>query len=454
MFRMTNPVRDYAWGSTTAFSRLFGLPPAGPQAELWMGAHPAAPSQVMLDGAPTGLDALCEHRPELLYAHGGFPYLFKVLAADRPLSIQTHPTRERAQAGFAAEDDAGIPLDSPRRSYQDPRHKPELVVAVEDFSALCGFRPGAAAAADVGALRDMLAGHPDEDLGDSAEALHRLAELLEAERLAEALELILRGERESFARAAEAVVAVLGDPDAADGTVPDAAALKRAAPDEPALSDAAADTLRRAGTAFPGDPGVIVALLLNRVDLSPGQALYLPAGNLHAYLHGVAVEIMANSDNVLRGGLTSKHIAVDELLTVTDATVLPVPWCLPEPVDEHRQRYAPDCEEFQLDHLSLAGEHHETAGAPAVVQLLPEGPGVLLCLRGEIHLEQDAEAAPDRDSTGSPGAGELSAAGEAALVLCPGESAFLTPGQAVLVRAEAEAEAFLATPGRAGPHGA
>ncbi|MDZ5076953.1 mannose-6-phosphate isomerase, class I [Nesterenkonia sp. HG001] len=416
MFRMTNPVRDYAWGSTTAFSRLFGLPADGPQAELWMGAHPAAPSQVVIDGAPTGLDALCERRPELLDGHDGFPYLFKVLAADRPLSIQTHPTRERAQAGFAAEEAAGIPRDSPRRNYKDTHHKPELVVAVEDFSALCGFRPSPAAAGDVAALRSLLA---DASAGSTADvpmlaALEQLEHLLEAERLAEALELILRGERGAFARIAAAVVEMLDE----------------SGPDEPGLDPMAADTLRRAGSAFPDDPGLLVALLLNRVDLSPGQALYLPAGNLHAYLHGVAVEIMANSDNVLRGGLTSKHIDVDELLAVTDATVLPVPWCTPASVDEHRRRYTPNCEEFQLEHLILGAHRRETGEETPAVRIRPDGPSVLLCLRGEIHVEGEAES-------------------RTSLVLRAGESAFLAPDEGVAVSAEAESEAFLAAPGRA-----
>ncbi|GAB3192611.1 mannose-6-phosphate isomerase, class I [Nesterenkonia suensis] len=421
-------MRDYAWGSTTAFSRLFGLPADGPQAELWMGAHPAAPSQVLLDESPTDLDALCAQHPELRVRQGGFPYLFKVLAADQPLSIQTHPTRERARAGYAAEEAAGVPLDSPQRSYKDTHHKPELLVAVEDFSALCGFRPGAEAAADVAALRDLLAARPglssrgegtrtETASAEVTEALDRLHHLVRGGWLAEALELILRGDRAAFARAADAVV------DLVEGI---------------GLSPSAADTLARAATAFPGDPGVIVTLLLNRVDLSPGQALYLPAGNLHAYLHGVAVEIMANSDNVLRGGLTSKHIDVDELLAVTDATVLPVPLFEPEPVGPGHVRYAPDCDEFQLERLHLGA-----AEGPAEVHVRAEGPGILLCLRGTIRVDRaDAEAATGQDHE-CPGQGVLE--------LRAGESAFLSTQETVRLRLsdpeQESAEAFLATPG-------
>lgn len=406
MLRMTNPVRHYAWGSATAFPRLFGMPADGPQAELWMGAHPAAPSEVLLDGARISLDHLPAHRPEMLGDLPELPFLFKVLAAEQPLSIQTHPTAERARAGYAAEEAAGVPLDSPRRRYVDAHHKPELVVAVEHFSALCGFRPGPEAAADVAAVADLLrtAGTGSEGPADTArvdEALNQLRTLLEAERLAEALELILRDAHGGFAQAADLVVP----------------ALESVRPGS-ALCDGAADTLRRAGGAFPGDPGVIVTLLLNRVDLSPGEALYLPAGNLHAYLHGVAVEIMASSDNVLRGGLTAKPVDVDELLAVTTPAVLPLPWCTPEPVSERWHRYAPPCEEFRLDRLEL--DDGDTATwAPQ------DGPAVVLCLRGEVLLRSDASE----------------------IAVGAGESVLLTAGERAVLTSEGQSEVFVASPG-------
>mgnify|MGYP002721467491 CR=1 FL=1 len=418
MFRMTNPVRDYAWGSTTAFSTHFGwTPSATPQAELWMGAHPAAPSSVPgEDGAQTPLTELCPGE-----ASSSFPFLFKVLAAEKPLSIQTHPTQERAAAGYAAEEAAGVPADSPRRSYVDPNHKPELIVAVGSFSALCGFRPHAEAKEELCMLRDVLedlppAPSPGEDEETAEEppltplfVFDRLVTFLDHEDYSGALDYILRSGREDCAQAASAVNALFSRR---------ARQAPRPSTELPAKT---LDTLTRVSRSFPGDPGLLVTLLMNRVDLTPGEALYLPAGNLHAYLYGVGVEIMANSDNVLRGGLTDKHVDADELLAVTQCEVLPVPRCPAEPSGPGRYSYRPPFEEFQLKRI-------EFPQAGDSVGLQPAAPAVLLCTAGELQVS--------------------SAAGEA-LTVPAGESVLLgEEDTAVSVSAEGQAQAFLALPGR------
>lgn len=483
MFRMTNPVRDYAWGSTTALSRLFGWPASSaPQAEIWMGAHPAAPSTVQLAApvsedagstAPTlGLHELLDQHPDYVGTcarpedHGpALPYLFKVLAAAQPLSIQVHPDKGRAAAGYRAEDQAEIPLDAPERSYKDQNHKPELIVALTEFAALCGFRAHAEAASDLTVLRKALEARESEDrvLG----FLDRLHHRLEQEDYAAALEHVLRSGREEAVLAARAVNALFSrrarrsdDPSsidqlqeasaeaappiesfaepvtAAESSSEPESSSEQGAPSPPSpalptpeLQAKVLDTLTRVTRAFPGDPGILVTLLLNRVDLSPGEALYLPAGNLHAYLHGVGVEIMANSDNVLRGGLTGKHIDVDELLQATEPQVLPVPHCAAEASGPGRYSYRPPFEEFQLKRIEFPD-----AGGP--VGLRPQGPAVLLCTRSTVEVT----------TQGGPVDG-----GAESLQLAAGESVFLPASRSYTVDAVGDdaAQAFLAVPGTA-----
>ncbi|MFE3070708.1 mannose-6-phosphate isomerase, class I [Streptomyces sp. NPDC059247] len=286
MDRLVNTVRPYAWGSTTAIPRLLGTEPTGePQAELWMGAHPGAPSRT----ARGPLNALIEAdpvrelgRPSVDKFGPRLPFLLKVLAAGAPLSLQVHPDLARARTGFAAEEAAGIPADAPHRTYKDANHKPELICALTPFEGLCGFRAPAEAA-------DLLA-----DLG--VDTLKPYVDLLHAQPEEAALREVL-------------TALLTADPEDMAETVADASA----AADR--LGGALAPYASLAHH-YPSDPGVIAAMLLNHVRLQPGEALYLGAGVPHAYLDGLGVEIMANSDNVLRCGLTPKHVDVPELLRV------------------------------------------------------------------------------------------------------------------------------------------
>ena len=420
MFRMINPVREYAWGSTTAFSELFGWAASPtPRAEIWMGAHPGDPSSLELPGGSAGEAARVVALPEYLgqtgETPGSFPFLLKVLAAEEPLSIQSHPTQERAKSGFAAEEASGLALDSPLRSYKDPNSKPELIVALTEFSALCGFRPYAETAGELRELADAVAQAGDRQ-GDSggAQQVLRLLEQLQrhvgAEDYTSALEFLVRSGRAQASSAAVELSALLG------------------AEDLPGFADAlsgfgegsaAFQMLRKVSAAFPQDPGLFVTLLLNRLTLKPGESIYLPAGNLHAYLHGVGVEIMANSDNVLRGGLTSKHLDVDELLSVTDCEVLPVPHCsvLRSGSAPQRMQYQAPFEEFQLERIEFPGE----------VTLEHPGHGILLCTAGEVTL-----SSPD---SGTP----------RMLSLKPGESAFLPETTGHRLSSAEYGQAFVAT---------
>ena len=285
--------RDYAWGSTSAIQQLLGLPEDGrPIAELWFGAHPDDPSPV--PGGSGALDALIDSDPDGLLGAPTverfgprLPYLVKVLAASQALSIQVHPTREQAAEGFAREDAAGIPRDAADRNYRDANHKPELLCALTPFDALCGFRPVAATLALLAEL-DV----PELDF---------VADLL-------------RGD--DPLRAAFTALLSHEDPE------PVVAAVARRVAD---AADGPLYAARLAAGDAPGDVGVLLTLLLNYVRLEPGEAIYLGAGNVHAYLRGMGVEIMANSDNVLRCGLTPKHVDVPELLKITDFSPLAEP---------------------------------------------------------------------------------------------------------------------------------
>ncbi|MFI1471319.1 mannose-6-phosphate isomerase, class I [Streptomyces wuyuanensis] len=366
MDRLSNTVRPYAWGSTTLIPELLGAAPTGePQAEMWMGAHPGAPSQTGRGSLHDiiGADPVRELGRPALEAFGPrLPFLLKLLAAGAPLSLQVHPDRAQAQEGFAAEEKAGIPLDAPHRNYKDDNHKPELVCALTPFDGLCGFRPPAEAA-------DFIAGLDVDSLKPYVDLLHAHPE-----------EAALR----------EVLTAVLSaDPEEMAHTVAEAAAAAERLGGPYAPFAAVAHH-------FPGDPGVIAAMLLNHVRLQPGEALFLGAGVPHAYLGGLAVEIMANSDNVLRCGLTPKHVDVPELLRVVRFEAGDPGVLRPEASPSGEELYDTPIDEFRLSRFV------RPEGAAPVDLTLPT-PQILLA------------------TAGRPKAGELT--------LAPGESVFVPAGE-------------------------
>ncbi|RDI53157.1 mannose-6-phosphate isomerase, class I [Nocardia mexicana] len=379
MHELVGALRSYAWGSRTALAQLCGrpVPSAHPEAELWFGAHPADPAQVSIDGHSTSLLDVVAADPQrelgaVAPAFGGrLPFLLKILAAEEPLSLQAHPSAEQARGGFERENQARVPLDSPMRNYRDDSHKPELVVALERFEALAGFRDPrrtvallrALAVPELAPYADLLAAQPDSD---GLRTLFTTWITLPQAMLAGLLPKVLDG-----------CVRYLSDKNCPDshGTGETPSAGKEFV--------AEARTTLELAEAYPGDAGVLAALLLNRLTLQPGQGLFLAAGNLHAYLHGVGVEIMANSDNVLRGGLTPKHVDVPELLRVLDFEPLDVPIVTAEPVGDGSFRYRAPAAEFALRRFDL------TAGAePTAVPRT--GPGIILCTAGTVRLRQGA----------------------------------------------------------------
>ncbi|AEW94386.1 MULTISPECIES: mannose-6-phosphate isomerase, class I [Streptomycetaceae] len=381
MDRLANTVRPYAWGSTTAIPELLGTEPTGePQAELWMGAHPGAPSRLDRPDGQLPLDQAIAADPdgrlgkETTEKFGPrLPFLFKVLAAGAPLSLQVHPDLDQAKAGHADEESRGIPLDAPHRNYKDANHKPELICALTPFQGLCGFRRPA----ETADLLDALA----------VGALKPYADILRAARPAgEAL-------REVFAAILTADRAATAD------TVAEAASAAAALADGPTPHATAYAAYADLAHHHPGDPGVLAAMLLNHVTLQPGEALYLGAGVPHAYLDGLGVELMANSDNVLRCGLTPKHVDVPELLKVTrfepgDPAVL-----RPEADAGGEEVYDTPIDEFRLSRHVLAAD-----GDPR--RLSPRTPQILLCTEGHAELTGDGTLTLHRGQSAFVPAGE------------------------------------------------
>ncbi|MET9625300.1 mannose-6-phosphate isomerase, class I [Streptomyces sp. NPDC006464] len=374
MDRLVNTVRPYAWGSTTAIPALLGIAPTGePQAEMWMGAHPGAPSGTgrgplneLIDADPVrelGAPAVEKFGPRL-------PFLLKLLAAGSPLSLQVHPDLAQARAGFAAEEAAGIPIDAPQRNYKDPHHKPELICALTPFHGMCGFRPPTEAADALAALGvdslkpyvDLLHAHPEEAA------------------LREVLTALLSADREELA---------------------------------PTVTEAATAAARLGGAHapyavlahhFPNDPGVLAAMLLNHVRLQPGEALYLGAGVPHAYIDGLGIEIMANSDNVLRCGLTPKHIDVPELLAVTRFEPGEPAVLRPEASPSGEELYEIPIDEFRLSRFVRA----EGAAPTDVTARTPQ---ILLAVAGRPRAG---------DETLAPGESVFVPAGEEVALSGPG----------------------------------
>ncbi|WP_026925792.1 mannose-6-phosphate isomerase, class I [Granulicoccus phenolivorans] len=384
MFTIVGQVQHYPWGSADAIPGLLEVAATGePHAEYWLGAHPKAPAATALG---PDLRQVIAETPALLGAASRaafgdrLPYLFKLLSADQALSIQAHPSRAQARAGWAREEAAGLAADDPTRNYRDDWPKPELIVALTHFEGLCGF-------AEPARLRDHLARLNLPALAELA------APLAEPDGIATVFGALLARGDAALVAAAVAAARPYADP----------------AGDEFARW---CDTAVRLAADYPGDPGVLAALLMHRFTLEPGQALFLPAGNLHAYLRGTGVEVMSNSDNVLRGGLTGKHVDVAELTAVVDFAP-----GFPGPVPTRESApgvllYATPAPEFRLyrlhdPHTELPGD-----GAARIVYVLDGA----LTLRGDTELR-----------------------------LTRGAACFVPAAEKV--RVEGRGEAFVATPG-------
>ena len=362
-------VQRYAWGTKTAIPELLGIPADGqPLAEYWLGAHPLSPS--LLDGV--ALNQRLAAEPELLGAgpRANFgerlPFLVKVLSASHALSIQAHPSREQAEAGFAAENAAGLALDAHERTYRDDWPKPELLIALDEFHTLSGFRDPKLTAALFEAL-----GVADE----IAPVIGPLTKRTGSAGLAEVFldVLSLSGER---AHVSELVCA---------------AAMQHK--DDPGELGEFARTVLELDEVFPADPGILAALLMNRLVLQPGESVFVPAGHMHAHLRGTGIEVMANSDNVIRGGLTPKHVDVGELLQVVDFSSGSPAITRAEVSTDGVHLYPTPCPEFDVWRITPNGDRVELPGhGSARVLLTVAGAGELTGSGQQLELTKGKAA--------------------------------------------------------------
>lgn len=421
---ITNTPRDYAWGSRTAIAELLGHEASGgPEAELWLGAHSGRPSTVTAATpalAGKRLDEVIAAAPaEFLGAgRGRLPFLMKVLAAAAPLSLQVHPDPEQAKAGFERENAAGVPLDADARNYKDDSAKPELILALSPtFEALAGFR-------HLSESRLLLAELVSASSGEDRAAIAGFADLLAAGDPALAASTGSSREtiRDGAAESGETVPAHTGTGNPLEDTVE---WLLRGGDDVERLVAAVVATVPRLSgssfsrewatvgdlaTAYPGDPGIVISLLLNRVSLQQGQALALPAGAVHAYLAGLGIEVMAASDNVLRGGLTPKHVDVDELLRIVRFEALPTPVVQPERAEPGVTLWRPTSDDFVLAQIGLgeaAAVHGYTLSGPDSTTIALTGPAEVIVVAGGLTFAGATDS----------------------ITLARGDAAFITPDE-------------------------
>jgi mannose-6-phosphate isomerase len=354
---LKNTVQKYAWGSTTAIQALLGDKNNShePIAELWMGAHPKAPSLIKYEGQWISLADLIAKDPQNILGekvakkfHNQLPYLFKVLAAAKPLSIQAHPGLELARKGFENENKQGIPLNVANRNYKDANHKPECLCALSSFWALYGFRK----IDDILSLMGKIC-----PVGLNSD-LAQLKKQADSRGLKLFFTDLMSMDTEQKKRVLDE--AILN--------------AKQRSDEDPAFH-----WMAKLSYEYPLDIGILSPLFLNLIHLKPGQALFLPAGELHAYLKGVGIELMANSDNVLRGGLSPKHIDVPELLKVLKFKPRHVEFLNEKKKIKTEMIYDSFAEEFVLSVISITeGEFHRSSNLQSAQ--------ILLCTEGQAHL--------------------------------------------------------------------
>ncbi len=369
MHKLINSVQNYGWGSKTALTDLYGVanPQGLPMAELWMGAHPKSSSHITTeDGITLSLREVIDTDQsrflgaEVAKRFGELPFLFKVLCADQPLSIQVHPNKKASEIGFAKENAAGIPLDAAERNYKDPNHKPELVFALTPFLAMNAFREFN----DIVSLLQPVAG--------AHSAIAHFLEKPDADRLSFLFASLLNMKGDEKSRALAILKAALNS--------------QQGEPWE---------TIRAISSVYPDDSGLFSPLLLNVIKLQPGEAMFLFAETPHAYLKGVALEVMANSDNVLRAGLTPKYIDIPELVANVKFAPKAANTLLTQAVQSGAEL------DFPIPVDDFAFSLHDLSAQPQ--PLTQTSAAIVFCLEGKATLIN----------------------GDETLTLLPGESAFI-----------------------------
>ncbi|MFO7731850.1 MAG: mannose-6-phosphate isomerase, class I [Spirochaetia bacterium] len=380
LFKLENLIQHYPWGSTSLIPELLGIQnkPGTPYAEMWMGSHPRGPSKLVLseeNEKRMDLKSAVEESPsdflgpEADRFSEGLPFLFKVLAAAQPLSIQAHPSRPQAEAGFDREEAAGIPIDAFERNYRDKNHKPEIICALTPFTGLCGFRT----AAEIDAWYSYIGSTLEDELFKSIykekiAPVDAPGTIADAEWVKLFFKNIMNLAEKEQAELIELLYAWAKS-----------AATQQASKKEASLQQKEAELVVTFYEQHGVNVGVHAPLYLNMVELSPGEALYQPAGVLHAYVAGMGVELMANSDNVLRGGLTQKHVDVPELLRVISFEPRPADILRGEKAESHLRRYPVPIDEFEL--LQIEAEESTTQSREDRTSL-----EIGICTKGDFDL--------------------------------------------------------------------
>lgn len=371
--RISGVTKNYDWGSKELVPDFFGLAePSEPIAEIWFGTHPLGESQ-----------SLSENRSLSESLGKQLRFLVKILSADKALSIQVHPNSDQAKAGFNLEQAQAIPISDTKRNYKDTSHKPEALIALTSFRALCGFRPRAE-------LQNIFT-----EFGKSEPEFASLANgLMTGASLEDIFESLI-GNIELSKRFNQTVDS----------------------PQSTSAAEAARQLVEKLLGQYPDNTGALVALMLNEVVLEPGEAIYLPAGNVHAYLSGLGVEVMAASDNVLRSGLTSKHVDVAEVLKIADFSELLEPRVEPKKLAEGLIEYPVDCSEFRIYRAEVSGKN-------LLADLdLPAG-AMVICTAGEVAVStslEEREVLAKSEVVFASGAKKLSLSGSGTVFVVLGD---------------------------------
>ncbi|MDD4310094.1 MAG: mannose-6-phosphate isomerase, class I [Candidatus Cloacimonetes bacterium] len=333
-YKLMPTFQTYPWGSKSYIQTQLGLPEfmGNTLAEMWLGAHPKAPGSIEIGNDLLTLNRFISNNPQTILGaaatvnEGQLPFLLKVLAADEPLSIQVHPDKATAMRGFADEDLAGIALDDPQRSFKDNNHKPEMMFALTKFDMMCGFR----------AYREII----DNFCMFALESLWQSFTPFAANPSPLSLKNLFT--------------------EVLSSTIPQLEEFSRHiySNTSPAGKDKSwiRDICLQLISIYNLDVGIVSPLLLNLFQLNPGEAIYLEAGILHAYLKGAGIELMANSDNVIRGGLTPKFIDKDTLFSITNFQPFQPAILLGNKTGEYVTRYHCPVQEFELQVLNVEGK--------------------------------------------------------------------------------------------------
>ena len=371
--RISGATKNYDWGSKELVPNFFGLAESSePIAEIWFGTHPLGESKSLSEN-----QSLSESLGKRLR------FLVKFLSAERALSIQVHPNSDQAKSGFDLEQGQAIPISDQKRNYKDPSHKPEALIALTSFLALCGFRP----------RTDLLTVFTE--FGKSEPEFASLAKKLLADELLEKIFQSLIENSELAKRFTQTV----------ESPQPNPVAMK--------ARELVAKLLKQ----FPDDTGALVALMLNEVSLEPGEAIYLPAGNVHAYLSGLGLEVMAASDNVLRAGLTSKHVDIAEVLEIADFSELVEPRLRPKKLAEGLIEYPVDCSEFRIYRAEVSGKN-------LLADLDLPASAMLICISGEVAVStslDEREVLTKSEVVLASGAKKLSLSGSGTVFVVLGD---------------------------------